>query len=66
MKLILLLLTVFIAMYLVMMQLRSPGSDQEGQGKTIYSDQIERAQGVEQLLQDEVNKRFEQPDGSSQ
>mgnify|MGYP003675690312 FL=1 len=66
MKLILLLLTVFIVMYLVMMQLRSPGADQEGQGKTIYSDQIERAQGVEQLLQDEVNKRFEQPDGSSQ
>ncbi len=66
MKLILLLLTVFIAMYLVMMQLRSPGADQEGQGKTIYSDQIERAQGVEQLLQDEVNKRFEQSDGSSQ
>lgn len=56
MRIVLLLVALMVPAYLLMCQ-RQTGIDPAEPGKVIYQPQLERAKGVEQQLQDDLDRR---------
>ena len=61
MKIVLLLISMLLVVMLVMQQLKT-GTDPEQEGSLPYQQQMDKAKGVEQLLQQKADERGEQFD----
>ena len=65
MRIVLLLIVVLIISYLVTRQIEEVTPVEEDGGGVIYGKELEKARGVEQLLQEQAEKRMEQVDALS-
>lgn len=66
MKKILLVLLIAVPVYLVMCKVREPEPEPEAIGELLYGEQLDRARGVQEQLQTDLEKRNAQMDQQMQ